>query len=81
MVNVKTIKDVDEETWSEFKSLAARNKLKMGTFFKLIIKEHEKSSQGFWENLLKGEKIFTDKEAEEMKETVKKIRNEYGFRK
>ncbi len=80
MADVKTIKDVDEKTWAEFKSLAARNRLKLGVCFKLLIKEHEKTSKDFWKNLLDGEKIFSDKEAAEMKEVVKKIRNEYGFR-
>ena len=81
MSKIRTIKGVDKETWMEFKNMAERNNLKLGTFFKMLVKEHNTNSKNFWENLLEGEKIFSDKEAKEMKEVIKKVRNEYGFRK
>ena len=39
METVKTIKGVNEETWQEFKSMAARNNVKMGRFFEEIVEE------------------------------------------
>lgn len=80
MAEVKTIKDIDEETWAEFKSLAAKNKLKLGIFFKMILKEYEKNNRDFWDRILNGEKILSDEEAEDMEKIVKKIRNERDWR-
>ena len=80
MAEVKTIKDVDEETWAEFKSMAAKNNVKLGTFFKTLVKGHTKNSTAFWNTILKGEKILSDKEAEELEAAVKSVRKEYGFR-
>ena len=80
MSEVKTIKNVDEETWAEFKGLAARHKVKLGTFLKTIVKEHEKSSAFFWDKVLLGEKILSDKEAEELERFFRQVRKEHGFR-
>jgi len=80
MAEVKTIKGIDEETWGEFKSFAARNKVKLGTFFKTLVKEHEKNSATFWEKILNGEKILSDTEADDIEKTVTRVRAENGFR-
>ncbi|MBI2142326.1 hypothetical protein HYU15_02445 [Candidatus Woesearchaeota archaeon] len=40
MSSVKTIKDVDESAWSEFKGIAARNKLKMGQLFGKMVEDY-----------------------------------------
>lgn len=80
MAEVKTIKNVDERTWGEFKHLAGRNKVKLGTFFKSLVHNHERRNKTFWDTILNCEKILSDKEAEEMEEVTTKIRKEYGFR-
>jgi hypothetical protein len=80
MAEVKTIKDIDEPTWAEFKSMAARNKTKLGMFFKTLVEEHKKTRSSFWSDILDGEKILSDKEAYEMKEVVKNLRKEKGYR-
>ena len=80
MVEVKTIKNIDEETWAEFKSLAAKNKVKLGIFFKILLKEYEKNSRLFWNEILNGEKILSDKEAEGMEEVVKELREKRRWR-
>ncbi len=80
MTEVKTIKGVDEETWSNFKSLAAKNKVKLGPFLKDMIKEYGKKEEGFWKCILEGEKVLSDKEAEAMESCINKKRKEYGFR-
>ena len=68
MAEVKTIKNVDERTWGEFKHLAARNKVKLGTFFKSLVHNHERRNNSFWDTILNCERILSDKEAEEMEE-------------
>ena len=80
MSSVKTIKGVDEETWSEFKSLAAKDKVKMGRLFEKMVVEYKKKSNEFWSDILKGPRIISDGEAKIMEEAAKKIRKEYGFR-
>jgi len=79
-MEVKTIKDVDEETWREFKAIAAKNNVKMSSLLKIMIKEFEKNSKDFWNEILNGEKLMSDKEAEEMKILTIKLRKEKGFR-
>ena len=79
-METKCIKDVDEETWREFKTLAVKNNLKMAVLLKIMIKEFEKNNRKFWDEILYGEKLMTDKEAEEMIKITKEIRKERGFR-
>ena len=81
MPTVKTIKDVDEESWLEFKSIAARNKMNMGKLFARMVDGYREKSRDFWDEILKGPAILSKEEADAMLNTVKKIRNEYGFRK
>lgn len=80
MAEIKTIKDIDEESWAEFKSLAAANKLKLGIFFRNILEEYKKTRKVFWKEILYGEKILSDKEAEDLQNVVKHVRKESGFR-
>ena len=80
MTSVKTIKDVDDETWSHFKSLAAKNQMKMGYFFKAIVSDYETRARDVWDDILGGEKTITDREAREMKLEIKKMRKESWFR-
>lgn len=80
MTAVKTIKDVDDETWSHFKSLASRNNMKMGPFFSTMVRDYESKSRTVWDRILKGEKLLTDREAKEMHKEIKTFRKEYGFR-
>jgi len=79
-METKCIKDVDEETWREFKTLAVKNNIKMAVLLKIMIKEFEKNNRKFWDEILYGEKLMTDKEAEEMIKITKDIRKERGFR-
>ena len=81
MTEVKTIKDVDDATWAEFKSLSSKNQVKMGIFFKTLLQEYEKTTRTFWKDILEGEKILTNAEATEIEDFVKYMRKEHGFRK
>ena len=78
----KTIKDVDEETWRKLKVFSAENSSSMGKTLKKITQDYEEKNRGkeFWSRILKGEKILSDNEANDMLEIVKKLRKEHGFR-
>jgi len=80
MVEVKTIKDVEERTWSKFKSLAARNNMKLGAFFEIVIDDYDSHCKKFWNEVLNMGKMISDKEAEERIKILKESRKEYGFR-
>ena len=77
---LKTIKGINEESWSEFKSIAARNRMNMGKLFEIMLNEYKKRSEEAWRIILSGKKILSDKEAEEMKKIIEESRKEYGFR-
>ncbi len=77
---LKTIKKVDEETWIRFKTLAARKKVNMAKLLKLMVDEYEYKSINFWNKILKGEKIISNQESNQIKSFVGKIRKEHGFR-
>ncbi|KHO48353.1 MAG: hypothetical protein QT00_C0001G0371 [archaeon GW2011_AR5] len=76
----KTIKDVDEETWRKLKMLSAEHDATMGKIIKKITDDYEERNRRFWDDILHGEKILSDKEADEMESFVKKLRKEKGFR-
>ena len=79
-MTTKTIKDVDEKAWLEFKSIATRNKAKMGKMFEEMVDHYKDKNENFWDNILKGPALLSEKEAAAMLKSVKKIREEYGFR-
>mgnify|MGYP001618425623 CR=1 FL=1 len=80
MPTVKTIKDVDEKSWLEFKSMAAKRNIKMGKLFEQMIEEHKDRGREFWNKILNAGKILSDKEAEDMERFVDELRKEKGFR-
>ena len=80
MAVVKTIKGIDENAWHEFKSLAAKNKMKGGKFFEKLLEEYKNKADAAWDNILNAGKILSDEEAEHMENLVKRLRKEKGFR-
>lgn len=80
MPTVKTIKNVNEDVWLEFKSIAARNKMNMGKLFEDMVGEYKRKTKEFWDDILKGPPVISEEEAKAMEETTKRIRKEYGFR-
>jgi hypothetical protein len=80
MEEVKTIKNVDEETWRDFKVLAAKSNLKMALLLKIMIKEFEKKSEESWNKILKSGKNLSREESEGMMKVTEKLRKERGFR-
>jgi len=78
---VKTIKDVDEKTWRKLRTMSIENNIKMGTLLKTMTEDYEKRSGVFWKAVLEGEKILSDKEADEIRAVTESLRKEPGFRK
>ena len=76
----KTIKGIDKETWSEFKSIAAEHKMKLSMCFKQMVKTYKQRSSDVWNDILSTPRLLTDEEAEEMLKFVEKTRKEKGFR-
>lgn len=79
-METKCIKNVDEETWKDFKNLALKNNMKMSILLKIMVDEFEKNSKDFWKEILSRKKSLTDEEAEDIGDIVKKMRKERGFR-
>ncbi len=79
-MEIRSIKDVDEETWRGFKALAAKNNLKMSLLLKMMINEFESYGRDFWKSVLNREKNLTDKEAGIMMRVILDSRKERGFR-
>jgi len=79
-MEVKTIKGINEETWTKLKVIAAKNRLTMGKLINSMIEQYEKNSEEIWNKILKSGKILSDKEAEDMQTTLKESRKNRGFR-
>lgn len=79
MESTKTIKGIDDNTWSKFKSIAAENNLKMPEMFRTMVNEWDKSSD-FWNKVLNTGKLLSNEEAESILRTSKRIRSESGYR-
>ncbi|MEK6960850.1 MAG: hypothetical protein AABX47_06760 [Nanoarchaeota archaeon] len=80
MGDVKTIKGVDDETWSSFKTIAAKNRVNMGALFKEMVSGYKSGSKDVWSELLSGKKLISNKEADEMDKVARRLRKEHGFR-
>lgn len=79
-MEIKTIKNIDQETWTTFKATAAKNNLKMSMLLKLMVNNFNKNSKQFWNNILNTEKNLSDKEANDLTTTTNQTRKEKGFR-
>ncbi|MBI5332010.1 MAG: hypothetical protein HZB65_00390 [Candidatus Aenigmarchaeota archaeon] len=77
----KTIKDVDEKTWRKLRTMSAESNIKMAALLKNMAEDYEKRSHVFWRIVLEGEKILSDKEADEIRAVTESLRKEHGFRK
>lgn len=76
-MRVKTIRDVDENTWKTLKETAGKRKMKISNLLTLIVREFSKKEV---EGIIPPKPILTAKEAKEMGELIKTIRKEAGFR-
>ena len=79
-MEIRSIKDVDDETWMEFKSLAIKNNLKMSVLLKMMVNKFENEEKVFWKKILNRKKNLTDEEAGIINRVVLESRKEKGFR-
>ena len=70
MAIVKTIKDIDENVWLEFRSLATRNKMKTSKFFEKLVENYKNEAEKSWNAILNSGKILSDEEADELEKFV-----------
>jgi predicted DNA-binding ribbon-helix-helix protein len=79
-MRVRTIKNVDDETWKLIRSIARREKLKMGVLLKEMVNEHKTKPSKAWSAILNVKPLLSEREATAMLKTVAKIRKESGYR-
>lgn len=79
-MKIRTIKNVDEETWKLIREISRKEKLKMGSLLKEMVNEYKSKRSPAWDRILLSKPILTKKEAEGMLKTVKKFRKESGYR-
>lgn len=79
-METKCIKNIEEETWKEFKTLAIKYNLNMGELLKRMIIKFNNNDKDLWNNILNRKKILSEKEAEDIEKITRKIRKERGFR-
>lgn len=79
-MEMKCIKNINEDVWLEFKSLANKNKMTLSKLLEKMIKNYEKDNNNIWNEILNGKKNLSDDEADKMNEIINKERKEKGFR-
>ena len=80
MTTIKTIRNVNEETWRELKMLATKRKVSLGILLKNMIAEYKKETNNTWDVILNTEKILSEDEAEDLEKITKGMRKEKGWR-
>lgn len=76
-MKVRSIRDVDEETWKAMKRLAEKKRIKMGLLLKMLVREYEKVET---KELIPKKPILSEEEATELKNFLREMRKEHGFR-
>ena len=79
-MKIKTIKNVDEETWKTLKEMASKRRLRMGTLLKEITMGYKRRPSDSWDKILYAKPILTKREAKAMLKTIAKLRKESGYR-
>ncbi len=79
-MTTRTIREVDGKTWRKLRILCAEYAMTMGELVETMTEDYEKRSKDFWKAILEGEKILTNKEADELKDVSSALRKERGFR-
>lgn len=76
---IKTIK-VDERTWQEFKSLAARQNVDMADMLKVMVQEYQKQTANAWQDILDRKPVLNKQEANVLEQVLHELREDYGWR-
>jgi len=75
MSEAKNIKGIDEETWADFKSLAAQHRIKAAEMLKILVKEHKEKNENFWERIFAHKPALTKKQYTEFDKRLAEIRS------
>lgn len=76
-MTLRTIRDVDTDTWKQMRELAWKRKMKMAILLKMMVKDFSKNKV---RSIIPEKPILTKDEAEGIEETLKNLRKEHGFR-
>ena len=79
-MKVRTVKDVDEETWRIFKESASRRNMKIGVLLRHLARDYERTELKSFSSFVPKIPILSEAEARELENTTKAIRKEHGFR-
>ncbi|MDA3779984.1 MAG: hypothetical protein PF487_07180 [Bacteroidales bacterium] len=79
-MEVRSIKNVDSETWKKFKLLAAKEGVSMASLLKNMIVGYQKKKSDVWGMVFENSGKLSDKEADDIEKITKDLRKEYGFR-
>lgn len=83
-MTTKTIKGIDEKTWTEFRAMAIKSKMKTGELFKRMVESHKREEDAVWDKILNFDAKLTPKERKEWdewsKEVARQRKEDYGFR-
>ncbi len=74
MSEVKNIKGIDDETWAEFKSLAAKNKMKAGEMFREIIRDYKGRTKNVWDDIFAHKAVLSKKQYDEFESRIREMR-------
>lgn len=73
------LKKVERNAWTKFKIAAIRRNKKLGELFNDMVKKIE-NPRNNWDEIKKSKGCLTNKEAEEIKKSIKDFRENFNFR-
>ena len=77
---IRTIKGIENDKWMKLKILAAKRNVALGRLVEIMIEDYSNRADAVWNKILSGEKIISEKEAEEFSKEIIRLRKNRGFR-
>jgi len=77
----RLIKNVNKESWREFKAESVKHNMRMGEFLAYLVEEHKKREHNGkgWEIIRNAKRTISDEEAEKIKKAMSAFEKIYGF--
>lgn len=79
-MSLKTIKNVNDRKWADFKSMAAKHRVPMGKLLESMVDAYSKTTEEEWNKILYGERGLSDKEADELRKETADLRKGKWFK-
>lgn len=75
------MKNVNKESWQEFKAESARHGMRMGEFLSYLVEEHKKVKHqtSAWDIILSNRKGISDEDAKKMKKATSVFEKDVDF--